>query len=150
MKIEKANNNDHKILTKITKESKSFWGYSLEQMEQWNQLLTISQNYLNTHFVYKLILKEEIIGYYSYFLIDEKNIYLDNLFILPKYIGKGFGKYLIQDFFDRIKEHKTIEKVILEADPNAEIFYQKLGFNTIKKIETSIKNRLLPLMEFRL
>jgi len=98
MKIEKANNNDHKILTKITKESKSFWGYSLEQMEQWNQLLTISQNYLNTHFVYKLILKEEIIGYYSYFLIDEKNIYLDNLFILPKYIGKGFGKYLIQDF----------------------------------------------------
>ena len=150
MKIEKANNNDHKILTKITKESKSFWGYSLEQMEQWNQLLTISQNYLNTHFVYKLILKEEIIGYYSYFLIDEKNIHLDNLFILPKYIGKGFGKYLIQDFFDRIKEHKTIEKVILEADPNAEIFYQKLGFNTIKKIETSIKNRLLPLMEFRL
>ena len=32
MKVEKANSDDHKILTEITKKSKAFWGYSNEQM----------------------------------------------------------------------------------------------------------------------
>lgn len=80
MKIEKATQKDHQVLTEITKKSKAFWGYSAEQMTIWSDTLTISEEYIETHFVYKLIQENQVIGYYSYYFENEKNIKLDNLF----------------------------------------------------------------------
>ncbi len=150
MRIEKANSDDHKILTEITKKSKAFWGYSAEQMAQWEDVLTITKEYIQTNFAYKLINESEVIGYYSYFNTETYIVKLDNLFVLPEYIGKGFGNYLMDDFLNRIKENRDIKIVTLDADPNAEKFYQKFGFTTIGQLETSIKNRFLPIMELKL
>lgn len=148
--MEKANSNDHEILTEITKKSKAFWGYSEEQMTQWNDALTITKEYIQTNFAYKLIQENQVIGYYSYFNSEAAIIKLDNLFILPEYIGIGIGNQLMQDFLNRIKENRDIKKIVLDADPNAEKFYQKFGFTTIGQLETSIKNRFLPIMELNL
>lgn len=150
MNIEKANSNDHEILTEITKKSKAFWGYSEEQMMQWNDALTITKEYIQTNFAYKQTKENQVIGYYSYFNSDAAIIKLDNLFVLPEYIGKGIGNQLMQDFLNRIKENHDIKKVTLDADPNVEKFYQKFGFKTIGQLETSIKNRFLPIMELNL
>lgn len=150
MKIEKANSDDHKILSEITKKSKAFWGYSEGQMAQWDDVLTISKEYIQTNFAYKLIIENQVIGYYSYFNTETYTVKLDNLFVLPEYIGKGYGNYLMVDFLNRIKENRDIKKVLLDADPNAEKFYQKFGFTTIGQLETSIKNRFLPIMELNL
>jgi ribosomal protein S18 acetylase RimI-like enzyme len=150
MKIEKANSDDHEMLSEITKLSKAFWGYSSEQMQQWNDALTITKENIETNFTYKLVLENKVIGYYSYFHIDTTIIKLDNLFVLPEYIGKGIGNHLMQDFLNRIKENDEVKKVVLDADPNAEKFYQKFGFSTIGQLETSVKNRLLPIMELKL
>lgn len=147
MKIEKATQEDHQVLTEITKKSKAFWGYSAEQMTIWSDALTISEEYIETHFVYKLIQENQVIGYYSYYFENEKTIKLDNLFLLPEFIGKGIGNQLMTDFLHRIKEIPTIEKVLLDADPNAEKFYQKFGFTTIGQLETATKKRFLPIME---
>ena len=116
-------------------------------MTIWSDTLTISEEYIETHFVYKLIQENQVIGYYSYYFENEKTIKLDNLFLLPEFIGKGIGNQLMTDFSHRIKEIPTIEKVLLDADPNAEKFYQKFGFTTIGQLETAIKNRFLPIME---
>lgn len=148
MRIEKANITDNEILTSITKKSKAYWGYSAEQIQKWDKNLTISQDYIREHHVFKLLLDDLIIGYYSYIFKDEKVIELDNLFILPEHIGKGLGKYLVLDFLNRIKEEK-IERVILDSEPNAESFYSKMGFVKIGEFETSIKNRFMPIMEMK-
>ena len=150
MKIEKANNDDHDILSEITKKSKAFWGYSEEQMAQWDDVLTITKEYIQTNFAYKLIKENQVIGYYSYFNTETYIVKLDNLFVLPEYIGKGYGNYLMDDFLNRIKENRDVKKILLDADPNAEKFYQKFGFTTIGQLETSIKNRFLPIMELKL
>ncbi len=150
MNIEKANSDDHEILTEITKSAKAFWGYSNNQMAQWNDALTISKEYIESNFAYKLIKENQVIGYYSYFHLENTIVKLDNLFVLPNYIGKGFGNYLILDFLNRIKENCGINKVLLNADPNSEKFYQKFGFETIGHLESSIKNRFLPIMELNL
>jgi N-acetylglutamate synthase-like GNAT family acetyltransferase len=150
MKVEKANKEDHQVLTEITKKSKAFWGYSEQQMILWNDALTISEDQIESQFIYKLAHENQIIGYYSYYFKTEKIIKLDNLFLLPEFIGKGIGNQLMTDFLNRIKEITTIKKVLLDADPNAEKFYQKFGFNTIGQLETSIKNRFLPQMELNL
>ncbi len=149
MKIEKATPKDYEILTQITKKSKAYWGYSEEQIEKWNDNLTISQNYIQTNTVFKLTNKNTIIGYYSYINKQENIVKLDNLFILPDYIGKGFGKYLIQDFLIRMRDNNC-KKITLDSEPNAEKFYQKMGFKKIGQFETSIKNRFMPIMEMDL
>lgn len=90
-----------------------------------------------------------VVGYYSYVILEENVVQLDNLFVLPEYIGTGLGTFLMNDFLDRCKALK-FQKVVLEADPNAENFYKKHGFKTIGQIETSIKDRFLPIMELHL
>lgn len=149
MTITEANTNDNEILTEITKKSKAYWKYSEEQILKWNNNLTISKNYIETNFVYKLENGNKIVGYYSYIIKKEKNVLLDNLFILPEYIGKGFEKYLMHDFLNRMKDEK-FEKITLDSEPNAEDFYLKIGFKKIGEFETSIKNRFMPIMEMSL
>lgn len=145
MKIIKSEIGDAKILTKITIASKSYWDYFPEQIENWNNDLTITENYISEKNVYKLVSNNEIIGYYSFF-ISNKHVGLDNLFILPEYIGKGVGKRLLFDFFEKAKNIKY-DKIILYSDPNSEGFYQKFGFKTIGQKSTSEPNRFLPIME---
>ncbi|MFT6245466.1 MAG: hypothetical protein ACJA0U_003079 [Salibacteraceae bacterium] len=46
MIIEIASTSDAKDLTDLTIRSKSYWGYSSEQIEEWRDDLTISADYL--------------------------------------------------------------------------------------------------------
>lgn len=149
MEIIKANPDDHKVLTEITKKSKAYWGYSNEQMEEWSGLLTIKEEYIKNNEVYKLVVHNLTVAYYSYFSINENTVKLDNLFVLPDEIGKGCGKLLMNDFLNKIKKSK-LKTIILDADPNAQKFYESFGFIKIGQIETSIKNRFLPIMKLKL
>jgi ribosomal protein S18 acetylase RimI-like enzyme len=149
MIIEKANSTENEILTDITKKSKAYWGYSQKQILKWENYLTISAEYIENHDAFKLVSENKIIGYYSYINEENHNVKLDNLFVLPEYIGKGFGKYLMDDFLKRMQNAKC-QKIILNSEPNAEKFYQKMGFIKIGEFETSIKNRFTPIMEMKL
>jgi GNAT superfamily N-acetyltransferase len=149
MILEKANSNDNEVLTAITKKSKAYWGYSDEQIKIWSELLTITPTDIETKSVYKLVIDAKTVGYYSFFYEDEHTIKLDNLFILPEYIGKGLGRILMDDFLILIKR-TNVNKIILDSEPNAEMFYAKMGFVKVGEIETSIKNRYLPIMELNI
>ncbi|KAF2337931.1 GNAT family N-acetyltransferase [Flavobacterium ginsenosidimutans] len=149
MNIQNAKTEDHIRLTEITKKSKAYWGYSDEQMEKWNNNLTITRDYIEENPVFNLIDENQIIGYYSYLRLENNQVKLDNLFILPEYIGKGFGSFLMNDFLERMRNEKC-QKIILDSEPNAEQFYQKIGFTKIGEFETSIKNRFMPIMEMKL
>jgi len=63
------------------------------------------------------------------------DIKLNYLFVEPDFIGKGYGKILLDDFMDRIKDSEY-KRVILDADPNAEQFYSKYGFKVIGKLQS--------------
>lgn len=146
MKIERAIPEDHTLLTVITKKSKAFWGYDEQQMERWNDLLTITSDYILKNETYKLLLENEIIGYYSLLKIDPQTLKIDNLFISPEFIGKGLGKKLMADVFEKAKLN-NYTSVVLDSDPNAEGFYSHLGFIKIDQVKTSVKNRFLPVMK---
>jgi len=149
MTIQKAIPSDHEILTQITKKSKAYWGYSNEQIEDWSPFLTVTEEYIETNSVFNLMLDNQIIGYYSFFHESENSIKLDNLFVLPDFIGKGFGKLLMNDFLVRLQD-LSVQKIVLNSEPNAESFYIKFGFVKIGQIETSIKDRYLPIMELKI
>ncbi|MCU7616157.1 GNAT family N-acetyltransferase [Chryseobacterium sp. PBS4-4] len=147
--IIKANSDDDKILTEITKRSKAYWGYSDEQMDEWSDLLTITSEYIQNNEVYKLIVNQSVVAYYCYFEIENNSVRLDNLFVSPENIGKGYGKLLMNDFILKIKQSQR-SRIILDADPNAQKFYESFGFVKSGQIETSIKDRFLPIMELKI
>ena len=149
MTIEKAISSDHQILTEITKKSKAHWGYSDEQIENWSQFLTVTPTYIETNLVYKLTIEDKLAGYYSFLYEDETTVKLDNLFVLPEYIGKGLGRILMNHFLLGI-DKTIVDKITLNSEPNAELFYTKLGFIKTGEIETSIKNRYMPIMELNI
>lgn len=147
MKIQRATPKDHIILTEITKKSKAYWNYSEEQLQEWDEELTITAKQIEEEEFYLLIEEEtnKIIAYYSFYEKDKYTIVLENLFVLPDYIGKGYGKLLMADLTKRLKNTK-IDTITLNADPNAEIFYKRMGFGTIGYLETDIFGRFLSIM----
>lgn len=149
MEIIEANSDDNLVLTEITKKSKAYWDYSQEQMKEWSDLLTITAEYIQKNEVYKLVINQSPVAYYSYFEFDKNSVRLDNLFVSPENIGKGYGKLLMNDFILKVKLSKRT-RIILDADPNAQKFYESFGFLKIGQIETSIKDRFLPIMELQL
>jgi len=149
MQIRIAEIEDHKLLTTITKKSKAHWGFSADILKEWEHLLTITEDYIEKNEVFKLIKDEQIIGYYSYYFINENTIKLDNIFILPEFIGKGFGTVLMNDFLKNVSL-LHINRITLDAEPNAEKFYKAFGFETIGQLESSIKDRYLPIMELKM
>lgn len=149
MKIEKAHSNDSDILTYITKKSKAYWGYPDDLLDKWSAQLTVTKSYIEKNNVFKILLDNKVIGYYSFFYESNTAIRLDNLFLLPDFIGKGYGKILIDDFLKRIKT-EGIVNVILESEPDAKRFYEKFGFVTIGLQKTAVKNRFLPIMELKM
>ena len=146
MKIEKAQTEDSAILTDITHKGKAFWGYSPEQLERWKNELTITPEYIEKHETFKLSVDKDIIGYYSFWQLDHETIKLDDIFLLPEHIGKGYGTVLMLDCIDRSKLLNA-KRIILDSDPNAEGFYKRSGFETYNRLVSSIKGRLLPQME---
>jgi GNAT superfamily N-acetyltransferase len=148
MNVLKATPQDANALTILTLQSKAHWGYTPQQMAAWQEQLTITPAYIKSHEVYKLVEHETITGYYSYYT-DAGATVLDNLFVLPVYIGKGFGRQLLEDFLIRTKAAGT-SKITADADPNAEGFYTAFGFKTIGYKVTQIEGRFLPVMELML
>lgn len=143
VKIKEADDQDAEILTEINFDGKAFWGFTKEQLAEWTTVLTITPDYIAQNEVWKLVSDSEIIGYFSYIILDTE-VLLDNLFIRQKNIGKGYGKLLMLDFLAKTKNFK---KVILESEPKAENFYKKFGFTTCGQKESVIKGRILPKME---
>jgi len=149
MKIEKAIKSDSPDLTELTIRSKAHWDYSKEQINDWRDDLTVSESYITENEVYKMSNGNLLIGYYSFFNVNDAEVKLENLFIEPQFIGKGFGKLLMTDFLERAQKTKC-DCITLDADPNVEQFYQHFGFRTIGQLETTIKNRFLPIMKLSL
>lgn len=149
MTIEKAKNIDGNELTELTIRSKSHWNYSKEQIAKWKNDLIVTSNYIDEKEVYKLLLNNILIGYYSYFELNGENVKLENLFIEPKFIGQGYGRLLMSDFLQRVKKAEY-NKVTLDADPNAEKFYSKIGFKIVGQLKSSLKDRFLPIMEMEI
>ena len=146
MEIKKAIPSDAQKLSDLTLKSKSYWKYSADQLEKWKSDLTITAEYISSSEVYKLMEGNQLMAYYAYFSLDKKRVKLDNMFIHPDYIGKGLGKLLLDDLFNRARI-QGFAKVELDADPHAEEFYKKMNFRVVGKVESSVKNRFLPIME---
>jgi ribosomal protein S18 acetylase RimI-like enzyme len=89
----------------------------------------------------------------AFYTLQEKNgkAWLENLWVLPEYMGKGVGAALFRHAADLARQ-RGYKKLQLEADPNATGFYIKMGMQPIgeRRYELEGQWRILPIMELEL
>ena len=74
--------------------------------------------------------------------VEEEKI--EMLFLHPDYFGKGLGKDLVQRAFDKLNV-KFVD--VNEQNPDAKIFYERMGFKVFKRNEYDSDGNPFPILE---
>lgn len=143
-------------LSDLMLRSKAHWGYSAAFMEACRPVLTITTEYIQTNPVYVIEDDEGVQGVYSLRdlgllrSLGGRAVDLDVLFIEPRAIGRGYGRRLWLHAVEQARALGYIH-MIVEADPNAEEFYAKMGMRRVGERESTVEaGRMLPLLGYDL
>ena len=117
-------------------------------MEQWRADLTITPEFITQNPTFLAELNGQIIGFHALIEKDE-SWSLEHLWILPGQMGHGFGRRLFAHAAAYAAERGALSLTI-EADPNAEPFYRRMGAIRDGTRESQIDGQIrrLPLLRF--
>lgn len=145
MIFEIATVEDAEDLSAVAVRSKRHWGYSKEAMELWNQNLTITEDFLNSHTVIKATLEDEIVGFFALEEIQPVTR-IAQYWIDTPYMRKGYGTVMYNYLRDYLKK-RDVERVTLVLDPNGMSFFERKGAKILERIEHKVKNKFLYIVE---
>jgi GNAT superfamily N-acetyltransferase len=152
VRVERARSEDTPRLTEIAFAAKRHWGYPETWIQQWREALTITPAYVATNptFVARLDGMSEIAGF-SAVRFDAADAWLDHLWVRPVAMRRGVGRALFEAGEMAVRA-AGVRILKIEADPNAELFYHRMGASTTGRTPGFIdgQERYLLLMEKRL
>jgi GNAT superfamily N-acetyltransferase len=150
MQIVCAKPEDADALTEIAHAAKRHWGYPERWIESWRDTLTIRAEFIAANVAYSAIEDGRAVGFYL-LTTESDGLHLDHLWIAPHAMGRGIGRALFEHALEQTRRlgHPILK---IEADPNAEGFYTRLGARRVGVTVTSIENqrRELPLLQYDL
>lgn len=137
-------------LTEIALAAKRQWGYPKRWIEIWTPQLTFTPEYVRSNECWVAVEDGKPVAFYT--LLEANEIAsLENLWVLPAYMGEGIGKQLFLHAVALTRErgYKILQ---LEADPNAIGFYERMGMHKVGERRTEVDGhpRVLPVMEMEL
>ena len=146
MEIVRAKASDADALTWIALAAKGYWGYPEEWIEQWREDLTVSAGFIRRNEVYVAVFGEKAVAFYA--LVEEDHApVLEHLWVSPEWIGSGVGRAL---FGHAVRKAASLGATVMEieAEPNAEGFYLRMGARRAGERVSEIdgQERVLPLM----
>lgn len=148
--IHRAKPEQAEALSAIALAAKRHWGYPERWIEIWKPQLTFGSAYFAENESWVAEMDYTPVAFYT--LLEKDGMgWIENLWVLPEYIGKGIGKKLFLDALERCGQ-RGYTCLQLEADPNAVGFYEKVGMKRIGERISDIEGqpRILPIMEIRL
>jgi GNAT superfamily N-acetyltransferase len=134
-------------LKQIAITSKSYWSYSNQAILDWANTPIITPEEISADMVYLARVDSTVVGWYRLKILLPA-VTLEDLWVLPDYIGRGIGRKLFEHAVG-IAKRSGGQYLELEADPNAEPFYTRMG---CKKVGESISEwgRIIPCMRYDL
>ncbi|HEY5731986.1 MAG TPA: GNAT family N-acetyltransferase [Anaerolineales bacterium] len=150
LKIRPALPRDADILSHIAFSAKAYWGYPAKWMEIWKPQLTFSPEYFE---LYESWVTEVDNAPAAFYTLQERNgtAWIENLWVLPEFIGRGFGEEL---FLHALSRSRVMGHLVLrlESDPNAVGFYEKMGMYKVNESNYPVEGqiRILSVMEIKL
>lgn len=137
-------------LTQIAIAAKRHWNYPEAWIQFWLPQLMISAEYISSNEVWMLMDKGMPVAFHA-LSQNEEGYELGHLWVLPEYIGRGIGKQLFDHALGRCKL-LNIPALKIYVDPNAQVFYEKMGAKKINEHHSDLfgEDRILPIMEIKL
>ena len=150
MQIVRAKYEDAEALTAIAHAAKRHWGYPERWIEAWRDILTMRPEFLAANIACCAVEDDRAVGFYVLTKEDD-GVHLDHLWIIPEAMGRGIGRALFEHAVAQAKD-RGFNSLKIEADPNAESFYQRMGAELVGTSVSEIDGepRELPVMEYRL
>lgn len=156
--IKQAETIDNKNLTTISFQAKRFWNYPDKYYDIWKDELTITEEYISQNIVYKALISDTIVGFYSIVenkhdkysgdILLENGYWLEHLFIHPNYMYQGIGTVLLHHAIGLTQKLCT-NKLLIFVDPHAKGFYEKNGATFVRESPSSIAHRTIPVYEIQ-
>ena len=147
--IEKSDPDEAEELTRVAIAAKKYWGYPDEWIELWRADLLISPEVIRSRDFYVGRHEQEIVFIYSIRHMGDNEYDLDDCWIAPKYIGKGYGRILFSHLISTLESMGGAKLYIL-SDPNAEGFYRKMGAVRVGERPSKPEGRRLPVLEYQI
>lgn len=142
-------------LSRISFQSKKYWGYPDHFFEIWKKELTITPDYISLNQVFVCEKQNTLRAYYAMAGLEKdldlfgeilpKGHFLDHMFVLPDDMGNGIGTKMIDHMTSVCRQH-GISRIHILSDPNAKGFYEKMGCRYIREYPSTIPERTTPLM----
>ena len=148
VKVLRARPDDAGALTRISFAAKRYWGYPERWISRWTESLTVTPDFVRHNEVYAAVVEGEIAGFYA--LVGEgQRVELEHLWVSPERIGTGIGRALFDHAVRRVASLGA-SSLGIEAEPNAEGFYRRMGARRVGEISYPIegRERTLPLLVF--
>jgi GNAT superfamily N-acetyltransferase len=149
MKIVQAKPHDAEALTEIAHAAKRHWGYPESWIAAWRDILTMRPEFLAANIARVAIDEERMLGFYV-LTTEADGIHLDHLWVVPAAMGRGIGRVLFEHAMMQARG-LGFDSIKIEADPNAEGFYQGMGARRTGTAVSEVEGtrRELPLMEWK-
>lgn len=131
---------DH--LTELAMRAKASWGYDAQFMAQCRAELTLTPETVDAWTIWVAERDGRIAGMVA--LAERGEV--EDFMVDPDFQGLGVGRALMDTLIAECRR-RGLASIGLDADPNAETIYLKLGFVTVGQCPSkSIPGRLLPRM----
>ena len=132
-------------LTELAMRAKASWGYDAAFMEQCRAEMTLTADRMAQWSVWVAEHRGRLAGWIA-LALSGAGAELEDLMVEPAFHGLGVGRALLDTVLDACRE-RAVATIGLDADPNAEPIYLKLGFTTVGRVPSgSIPGRTLPRM----
>jgi GNAT superfamily N-acetyltransferase len=136
------------VLTDLALRAKAGWGYDAAFMEACREELTMTPARMAAWQVWLAELDGALAGMIALNLTNGAEV--EDFFVEPLYQGRGVGAALMATLLEACRA-AGVATLEVDADPNAEDIYEKLGFVTVGRSPSgSIPGRTLPRMRLDL
>jgi GNAT superfamily N-acetyltransferase len=140
---------DTSALTDLALRAKASWGYDAAFMEACREELTITPNMLAAWRFWVAELGGVVVGTVA-LDAEGQTAQLEFFFVDPAHQGLGIGRALMTAFNAACRDLGFM-RVEVDADPNAEAIYRRMGYHTVGYAPSgSIPGRMLPRMQLTL
>jgi GNAT superfamily N-acetyltransferase len=130
-------------LREIEIASKAHWGYDEDFMTRFASVVSMSPEYVLKHDVWVLENEGDVAGFYG-LIHHEGFCVLDHLWLLPRFIGSGFGRLMFEHAVQRAAEVDA-SRLEWEAEPNSIAFYRRMGARQVRETHSTL-GRTVPIM----
>lgn len=136
---------DAEALTAVAHAAKRHWRYPEEWIALWRRDLTFTGEFIERYPVYCAVEADAIVGA-SALVFAAADCELEHFWIVPTRMGTGLGRALFEHAVERCRAIGA-RRLWINADPNAEGFYERMGGRRVGEVPSTPAGRMLPRLE---